>query len=150
MSDFLLQHAEDPTIFGDNAMDAVIDSSGHVLLIEGNQKLQMELLKCCLTGKTTVGGNAYGSNLPKLVGDKQYYAQSNFLQAIVLATVELAVNNYKLQQAQDTPEDEKIYRTLPGSRVKRDAVDPTVILIEVAVETDSGDSVEIQYQIHSV
>jgi len=150
MSDLILQHAEDPTIFGDNAMDVIIDSSGHVLLIGGSRKLQMELLKCCLTGKTTVDGLAYGSNLPKLVGDKQYYAQSSFLQAIVLATVELAISNYKNQQADDVPDDEKISRTLPGSRAKRDNTDQTIILVEAAVETVSGDSVEIQYQIHSV
>lgn len=150
MSDFILQHAEDPTVFGDGAMDAVIDSSGHVVLIEGSLKLQMELLKCCLTGKTTVDGNTYGSNLPKLVGGKQYSAQSSFLQAIVLSTVELAITNYKNQQADDVPDDEKIFRTLPGSRAKRDNTDQTIVIVEAAVETVSGDSVEVQYQIQPV
>lgn len=149
MSDFLIQHAEDSTIFGDGAMDVVINSSGHVSLIEGNQKLQLELLKACLTGKHTIDEKSYGSNIPKLIGDKQYYAQGNFLQAVVVSSIELSINNYKNQQSSDVPDDETISRIIPGTKARRDAADPTILTVEAAVETISGESVEVQYQIQS-
>lgn len=150
MNDFLLQHAEDDAIFGDGAMDVVIDKGGQVALVESKSKLQLELLKTCLTGKTTIDGNGYGSTLPRLIGTKQYYAQGNFLQSVAGASVESAIQNYKVQQSSSVPDDEKILRLVGSARAQRDSGNPTIISIAAVVETVSGDSVEVQYSLIGV
>jgi len=147
MYDFFLRHAEIPTLFGDGAMDVVVDNGGRVKLIEGNSKLQMELLKTCLTARVSIGDKKYGSTIPKLIGEKQYYADDKFTQAIVAASAEKTINDYKNQQSSIVPDDEKIYRLDRPVRAIRDTKDPTIIVVEIVVETESGDSIEVMHQL---
>jgi len=147
MYDFFLRNPEYSEIFGDGVMDVIIDNGGRVELIEGSPKLQMELLKTCLTSRATIGDKKYGSTLSKLIGEKQYYAQDSFTRAIVSAGAEKTVEDYKRQQANDVPDDEKIYRLDRPARAVRDTKDPTIIVVEVIVETEAGNSVEVMHQL---
>ena len=147
MYDFFIRHAEYPTLFGDGAMDVIIDNGGRAELIENSPKLQMELLKTCLTERVTIGDKKYGSTIPKLIGQKQYHADDSFTQAIVAASAEKTVIDYKNQQAANVPEEEKIYRLDKPARAVRDTKDPTIVVVEVVVETESGNSVEVMHQL---
>lgn len=147
MKDFLLRHAEQPNLFGDGTMDVVIDNSGHVTEVESTEKLQMELLKTSITGRVTIGDKSYGSTLPRLIGDKQYYAHGDFLRAIVAAAEDSTIEDYRRQQADTVPDDEKILRLAKPVMVTRDASDPTIIAVQAVVETYSGDEVEVTHQL---
>lgn len=146
MKDFLLRHAEEPNIFGDSAMDVAIDSGGHPIEIEGLNKLQMELLKTCLTGRVTIGDNKYGSTVPRLIGDKQYYAGGSFMQAVVAASIEATIEDYRRQQNIDVPDNEAVLK-IEGVKVTRDAADATIIAVRALVGTKSGESVEVTHQL---
>ena len=131
-------------------MDVVIDTSGHIKTRSGLPKLQMELLKTCLTARTTVDGKKYGSTVPRLIGEKQYLAWDNFLQGIVAASVAQTIEDYKGQQSASLPDEERILQITKGIIVRRDAADPTIIVIQAMVDTYSGDTVEVMHQLATV
>lgn len=147
MYDFYLQNTQDSNLFGDGNMDVVVNNSGHVELIEGNKKLQMELIKVCLTGRVVVAGNYYGSNIPKLIGRKQTVKDRAFLKAVVASTTETAIEDYSEQQSISVPDDEKVYRLDRPVNAKRDTKDPTIIVVEAVVETESGDLIQVMHQL---
>jgi len=147
MKDFLIQNAEDPDLFGDGNMDVVINNSGHIEIIEGVKKVQMELLKACLTNRVSVDGNNYGSTLSFMIGEKQGTQGNSLVKAIAVSTVEVAIDDYTDQQSVDVPDNEKIYRLSKPIRAKNDANDYTIIIVEASVELESGDQVEVMHQL---
>lgn len=124
----LISHGR-PDKFGLGEMDIGIDASGNPRFVSGSSRVQHDLLKGMLTGKT----GDYGTLVQALVGEKQLPA----VDGIVVLSIDTFVQNYRSAQASSLPDEERVV-SVSQAQVSRDAGQPTRLFVQVVVGMGDG------------
>lgn len=141
---FLLTNVQYPDFFGGaksgyGGMDVAMDSGGHVVELEGRERVRHDMLKGILTGRT----GTYGTTLPSLIGSKGQGRERGFVD-LAIATVQMFVDDYRENQRPDLP-DEELIDTVRTLTAEEDPFDRTRIVLILVLDMADGQSIEIQH-----
>ena len=142
MRGMMLMNTTVPEIFGGattgfGGMDIAIDAGGHIIMLEGRERVRHDVLKGVLTGRS--GG--YGTTIPSLIGQKR---ERGFMD-LVAATAQRFLDDYRDAQSPDLPDEERI-ETIQSLNITDDPGDKTKSVLTIVLNMADGQSVEIEHR----